>query len=287
MSRFPVQISDCGDLPGGKTMESVSTWDKKLYSASFNGDKLEVIFALAQGGRVTMRNTQGFTPLMAAAQNGHTDICGLLLAHSSNVNEVVPDTKHTALHLAVSKGHNTLIEALLSWGAEVHPQSHAGVTPLHFACQEGHLLCVLALLKAGASLTLTDNQGFLPIHHAAQYNRVEIVKTLLEHGCSPDMVRWNKQSIHNFFSQLDSKMGSTPLHYWLRSFEGVQFIFENLGSYFIKIFQIDCSNLPFILTASEYLGLILKTPNELLSGTQEGKRDKSKLDDVQLCETQI
>ena len=120
-----------------------------------------------------------------------TDTCGLLLANGSNVNEVEPNTKHTALHYAVLNGHNVLVEALLSWGAHVNQQDYHGSTPLHVACQEGHLLCVLTLLKARANLTLPTNWGGLPIHIAATTNRVEIVRTLLEHGCSPDTVGWN------------------------------------------------------------------------------------------------
>ena len=115
-------------------------------------------------------------------------MCGLLLARGSNVNDVIPDGKQTALHFAALLGQNALVEALLSWGAEVNPQDHAGFTPLNAACQEGHLLCVLTLLKAGASLTLPTNAGTLPIHTAALSNRTEVVRSLLEHGCSPDMV---------------------------------------------------------------------------------------------------
>ena len=136
-----------------------------------------------------MRSHLGFTPLLVAAKNCHTDICGLLLAHGSNVNEVTYETKATALHLATTRGHNALVEALLSWGAEVSPENNLGWTPLHIACQEG-LLCVLTLLKAGASLTWPTKRGLLPIHIAAQHNRVEVVKTLLEHGSSPDVVSW-------------------------------------------------------------------------------------------------
>ena len=169
-------------------MEGVTSLDAKLFDSSINGDTEGVIAALVQGGRVTVRNPQGATPLIAAAQKGHTDICVLLLAHGSNVNEVQPVTKQTALHLAAIYGHNASVEALLSWGAEVNPQDRGGFTPLNAACQEGHLRCVLTLLKAGASLILPDNYGILPIHVAARNNRVEVVKTLLEYGCSPDMV---------------------------------------------------------------------------------------------------
>ena len=171
-------------------MESLSTWDKKLFNYSSFGDTEGVISALAQGGRVTVRNPQGKTPLLVAAQKGHLNICDLLLEHGSNVSDVDPATKNTALHFAAGHGRNGLVEALLSRRAEVNPQDRIGFTPLHAACQEGHLLCVLTLLKAGASITLPDNGGQLPIHLAAQLDRVEIVKTLLECGCSPDTVNW-------------------------------------------------------------------------------------------------
>ena len=165
--------------------------DAMLFNSSASGDKEGVIAALAQGGRVAMRNDQGFTPLLAAALKGHTDIGGLLLAHSSNVNEVEPNTKCTALHYSAIKGQNNLVEALLSWGAEVNRQDFLGCTPLHGACQEGHLLCVLTLLKAGASITLPDTSGRIAIHIAAFKNKVDVVGTLLEHGCHPDMVRYD------------------------------------------------------------------------------------------------
>ena len=171
-------------------MESASTMDITLFNSSSSGDIEGVIAALAQGGSVTMRSPKGTTPLLIAANNGHTDICGLLLAHGSNVNEVEPLAKNTALHLASDQGHNASLEALLSWGAEVNSQDHAGWTPFHYACQEGHLLCVLTLLKAGASLTLPTDDGLLPIHTAAQRNSVEVIRTLVEHSCSPDTVSW-------------------------------------------------------------------------------------------------
>ena len=169
-------------------MESVNNRDVKLFNSSIVGDFKGVVAALAQGGRVAMRSPQGATPLLAAAQEGHTDICGLLLAHGSDVNEMQLKTKWTALHIAAVHGHEALIEALLSWGAIVDPQDYVGTTPLYLACQEGHLACVLTLLKARASVSMPCNDGGLPIHIAAQTNRVEIVRVLLDYGCSPDSV---------------------------------------------------------------------------------------------------
>ena len=135
-----------------------------------------------------MRSPQGFTPLLIAAQEGHSKICSILLAHGSDVNEEYLKSKLTALQLAASQGHVAVVEALLSWGAIVDPQDHFGHTPLHVACTAGHVACVLALLKAGASIYLPNLPGALPIHAAAKANRVDIVRILLDYDCSPNMV---------------------------------------------------------------------------------------------------
>ena len=181
-------------------MESPNNIDIQLYNSSSDGDLEGLVYALAQGGRVTMRTPQGATPLLKAAQKGHTDICGLLLAHGSDVNEMGLKTKMTALHNAALLGHKAVIEALLSWGAIVDPKDHTGWTPIYFACQDGHLDCVLALLKAGASVSVPDNHGGLPIHMAAQQNRVEIVRALLDYGCSPDMVSCCDYTLTNIYN---------------------------------------------------------------------------------------
>ena len=169
-------------------MENENTIDEKLWDSSLEGDIEGVLNALAQGGRVAMRNFEGATPLLAASQEGHADICGLLLAYGSNVNEVEMTTKMTVLHVAAARGHEAVLEALLSWGAIVDLQDHQGMTPLYLACQQGHPTCVLALLKAGAKVSMSNYIGDLPIHVAAGQNRVEIVRTLLDYGCNPDMV---------------------------------------------------------------------------------------------------
>ena len=198
-----VRFSGLGNLTGKKqlcageavsaTMERANEFDVKLFNSSLDGDLKGVRAALVQGGNVAFRSPQGGTPLIAAAQKGHTDICDLLLAHGSDVNVMDPVTKATALHHATGRGHVAVVEALLSWRAAVDQQSRTGFTPLHAACHEGNLPCVLALLKAGASVTLPVRNGLIAIHIAAAENNVDVVRTLLEHGCHPDIVRYDDE----------------------------------------------------------------------------------------------
>ena len=189
----------------------------KLFKSCFDGDLEGVADALAQGGSLSWRN-QKCTPLLCAAIMRHTDLCGLLLVYGSNVNETMPGTNETALHFAVRNCHEALVEALLSWNANVNSQTHQGKTPLFEACQTGSLPCVLKLLKAGASVTLPNMYGSMPIHRAAESNNKEIVKILLEHGCSPDMascIAYQSLSILLFssFSPTSCMQGH---HLWLQ-----------------------------------------------------------------------
>ena len=48
-------------------MEGLSSSDAELFNSSVHGDIEGVIAALAQGGRVTVRNPQNATPLLGKA----------------------------------------------------------------------------------------------------------------------------------------------------------------------------------------------------------------------------
>ena len=136
------------------------------------------------------------TILMRATRFGSQNVLRWLLQELKfDVNEQNCDGD-TALHYAADKGNKVLVEALLSWGAEVDRQDLEGRTPLYGACEEGHLACVTTLLKAGASFSLPTNDGSLPIHIAAQNNKIEVVGTLLQLGCTPNVVSCNEIKFH-------------------------------------------------------------------------------------------
>ena len=126
---------------------TISHANVKLFCSSFNGDVDGVLAALSQGARVgwVRRNRQGGSPeyqhpLFKAACLGHADICGLLLAYGSNVNETSPDAKKvTVLHSAdknlwwmfFSPGAQKLIHEIV-WGTHLYMLPAQRVTCLVF-----------------------------------------------------------------------------------------------------------------------------------------------------------
>ena len=106
-----------------------------IVQAAAAGDASKVEMLLSQGARVDVRG-QGFTPLLAAAQYGHTRVCELLLANGSDLEERHPVSLHTALHEAAGFGHQSLLELLLSHKADINsrtPSSPPWIFPLSSA----------------------------------------------------------------------------------------------------------------------------------------------------------
>ena len=96
--------------------------------------------------------TNGTTALLMAAEVAApcTSMAELLLEQRSMVDRANLDFGATALHIAASRGHLTLVERLLQQRAQVDCTSAKGHTPLHFACWWNHAEVVSALLHARA-----------------------------------------------------------------------------------------------------------------------------------------
>ena len=84
------------------------------------------------------------TPLHAAAEGGHTEICRLLLEHGAKIN--ARDSKrNTALHLACRNNHVSLVELLRDKGADISIKNKAGKTAKAVALDLEHRDAAAAL----------------------------------------------------------------------------------------------------------------------------------------------
>ena len=178
-------------LSQGAPVDSKEQGFTPLLAAAQNGST-EVCKLLLKTGKANVkdRGPDGNTPLLQAAHGGHTEVCELLLVNGSDLEEKGSVAEYTALHHAAMKGHKSLLQLLISHKADVNSRSRIGVTPLLGSSQEGQLASVVTLLQAGADPLLATNDGYLPIHKAAEKNHHEVVRILIEQGgCSPDQVK--------------------------------------------------------------------------------------------------
>jgi ankyrin repeat protein len=148
-----------------------------LFEAVLNGD-LEAVerLVLQHPEHIDIGHGEFHTtPLQAAAHDGQSAICDLLIKHGANVNS--QDIFGACpLHEVAWQGHPQAALLLLEHGAEVNSQRSDGATPISLTIRhiEGCRAVAQILIERGASLDLTT---------AIRLGRYEYAHMLIRAGC--------------------------------------------------------------------------------------------------------
>ena len=97
---------------------------------------------------------KGAPPLIHASARGHSDIVDALLSFGADVNFRHQASRVSALIVASKDGHLKIVEKLVQNGAEVNAKDQYGLTALHYATEAGHDRVANRLLEAGAENSL-------------------------------------------------------------------------------------------------------------------------------------
>ncbi|KAG8454115.1 hypothetical protein GDO86_000671 [Hymenochirus boettgeri] len=101
---------------------------------------------LKAGVSVDVEDQKGCTPLITAAQYGHTALCCYLIGKGAKKN-LFDLEGDTALHWAAFKGYSELAHLLIYSGCNPHQLDNFGQTPLHLAVLSGNLPTVKLLCE--------------------------------------------------------------------------------------------------------------------------------------------
>ncbi|RDL37715.1 uncharacterized protein BP5553_05148 [Venustampulla echinocandica] len=124
----------------------------------------------------------GYTPLHLAVQKGHHSIVQLLLeAGSMDLNAVAKDGM-SPLHLALYSGNHAMATMLLEKGANCDTHNAIGQNVLHLAVERGDLALVQLVLKYIRDPNTRDCLGQTAFHCAVAQGHEEIVKFMLVKG---------------------------------------------------------------------------------------------------------
>lgn len=157
-----------------------------LIWASFKGDT-EVIKTLIQNGAdVTKSNTDGFSVLHAAVENGNIENIEYLVSKGANINAKTFDSKTSPLHTASFKGDTENVKYLVENGADFNAYNAYGASPLTVACFYGKKDVIQTLIKAGADVNTTTDKT--PLKAALESGNTEIFEILINNGADIDTV---------------------------------------------------------------------------------------------------
>lgn len=156
--------------------------DKPLIIAARSGDEAGARRILLKGGNPNVRNKLWETPLMAAAQGGHTRIVLDLIEAGARLDTRDMNDKNTALGMAVRKNRVDTVRVLLNAGANTGIADKFGTTPLIAAARMGHVAIVNFLLDKRADVSTADYAGLTPLDWARRNNHRLVIARLEQAG---------------------------------------------------------------------------------------------------------
>ncbi|KAK3615483.1 hypothetical protein LTR22_027423 [Elasticomyces elasticus] len=163
-----------------------------LYNAAGNGHIEIVRLLLQRGAEAALPRVNGYTPINAAATNGHIKVVEVLLKQEGMDIDAPSDNGGTPLYWASQKGHDEIVRMLLEPGAEAVPPRIDGVTPMSTAATSGRIKVVEVLLRqGGVNIDAPSDEGGTPLYWAANKGHEEIVRMLLERGAEAALPRVN------------------------------------------------------------------------------------------------
>ena len=136
----------------------------------------------------------GWTPVSAAARNGHTECVQLLIKAGADVNAYFDGTS-TTLMAASENGSDQCIDMLLKAGADVNEVSSAGQTALINAASNGSEASIDLLVRAGADVNEVNNKGDTALIQAAHKGHDACVRLLIRSGADLNVTTSHDEGI--------------------------------------------------------------------------------------------
>ena len=151
----------------------VDTKNTLLHLAAINNRHKVITTLIEAGANPNLRNIDGHTPLMCAAQRGAAHAAKALLRGEAKGSKRA-QYNNTALHLAAKKGRADCVAVLVDGGCKMNVHGQNGYTPLLTAVQKGHAETVEVLLEKGANYKQTNAYGQDAISLARQSNEATL-----------------------------------------------------------------------------------------------------------------
>ena len=155
---------------------------------------------MERGANVSAVSSNGFSPILFAAQHADADSARALIGAGADANATAADGS-TAFLIALAQGNDAVIRLMLDQGADVNARDRKGGTPLHEAVRQGNTELARDLVARGADLHARTEprdggdgpayrraSGLTPFLTAAQTGNVEMLRTLIALGADASAV---------------------------------------------------------------------------------------------------
>ncbi|CAC5410694.1 unnamed protein product [Mytilus coruscus] len=154
-----------------------------LCVSCLGGYKNVVILLIDEGANVS----ECCNLLINATHRGHDDIVEMLITKGWDVNSVDTQGK-TALIIACEKDFPKIVTLLIDANADIYKVNDSGETPLHAACFAGNKGIVRTLIEHNADINMLDKDSETPLHKSCRNGSVNVIQTLVTYGADINQV---------------------------------------------------------------------------------------------------
>lgn len=169
-------------------MAFIST-KKTFFAAAASGDLDELKYGLQTGTPypVDIKNPEGKTALMLAAEAGQIEAIKYLLTRKPDLTQTDPEG-NTALLLALTKDKSAAARLLIAAGSDVNAHNSGYTYPLHWAAHNGDLDTAKALVEKGAQLDVRNvKDERTATYYAVASDRGAMLEFLIGAGARTDI----------------------------------------------------------------------------------------------------
>ncbi|XP_064638648.1 serine/threonine-protein phosphatase 6 regulatory ankyrin repeat subunit B-like isoform X2 [Lineus longissimus] len=149
---------------------------------------------VCKGANMEQVDNQGMTALHHAAHCGQDDMVTFLIRSNCKATNKQDKNGRTPLYLATSRGHTSIVQYLISKGADISIPNKEEKSPLYVAAYFGHLEIVTDLLAAGADINQSDSHNKTALYVATYHGRTDIVRTLIRNNAHVNRTDKNGKS---------------------------------------------------------------------------------------------
>ncbi|PAA83693.1 hypothetical protein BOX15_Mlig016864g1 [Macrostomum lignano] len=158
---------------------------------------MKVISTSASQSNVNSTDINGKTAVHFAALSGRLEIIEFLKNEIKANCDLADKNGNTPFMLAAGKGHKSVAEKLLDFGADIHLRNKNGENSAYLAVKGNHADMLRYLSMKSCYLDQEDKNGVTPLMLACKEKNLEAVNFLLSKDCAKNsVVRNGRQLIH-------------------------------------------------------------------------------------------
>uniref|UniRef100_A0A672TCK0 Histone-lysine N-methyltransferase EHMT1-like n=1 Tax=Sinocyclocheilus grahami TaxID=75366 RepID=A0A672TCK0_SINGR len=157
---------------------------KQLYFSAKRGELQRILHMLVEGvdPNLRMDSEKRKTSLHCAAEEGHKEICHILVQAGANL-DMCDAEQRTPLMYACENNHLETVKYLLKAGASTGHKDMRGSTCLHLAARGGHTGVLQYFISMPSiDVNCKDDGGWAPLTWATENMNLEQVKMLISAG---------------------------------------------------------------------------------------------------------